>query len=384
MEIETRSSSLATAEVRTPIVLRETTTTRLVFAPRLIDNPRNAEAAVEGALVFQRKGPDDAWEEIKGLNPATLKKGEWTKVLLHTEATLRLYETLHALYKLYEEQGVPMGERRFVSVEGSLAALIGLGDAELEGAQELGARGLARLLRWASDQGHIAHSLRVLPANQVYALADLSGLQALKRALDVWDGNQDNDKEEFWQHQLLEKVPVLLQQLFAYPVVVMEDKAYVGGKRIDNKGGRLADFLLMNKLTRNTALIEIKTPCTGLLGGEYRDDVFPPSHDLVGATTQVLSYRDSLSKDFYGLAHESGGNFEVWQPPCIVLAGHTKRELIDRPRRRCFELYRRGLHGVEVVSFDELFERGKNLVKLLEDGGQAPENAEEFLDDLPF
>lgn len=32
----------------------------------------------------------------------------------------------------------------------------------------------------------------------------------------------------------------------------------------------LCDFIYQNSLSQNVALIEIKTPCTGIIGGQYR------------------------------------------------------------------------------------------------------------------
>jgi hypothetical protein len=54
-------TSASTAE-SDPIVVRQTTTTRLVFKPLLLKNPHDAKASVKGTFVFQRKAPNDDWE----------------------------------------------------------------------------------------------------------------------------------------------------------------------------------------------------------------------------------------------------------------------------------------------------------------------------------
>ena len=75
----------------------------------------------------------------------------------------------------------------------------------------------------------------------------------------------------------------VLEQVFSWPVTIVNEKAYVGGKAVDNKGGGLVDFLVKNQLTNNVALIEIKTPGTELLSkNEYRNGVYNLSEELTG------------------------------------------------------------------------------------------------------
>lgn len=83
---------------------------------------------------------------------------------------------------------------------------------------------------------------------------------------------------------------------FACPCTIFADKAYVGGKGINNSGGNLCDFIYQNSLSQNVALIEIKTPCTELIGNQYRG-TYSFSYDLSGAVNQVLNYRDKLTKN---------------------------------------------------------------------------------------
>ena len=67
-----RSSSNATANVD-DIILRETITTRLVFRPTIVDNKKNQDASVRGIFVYQRKAPNDSWEDHNELTLSNLK-----------------------------------------------------------------------------------------------------------------------------------------------------------------------------------------------------------------------------------------------------------------------------------------------------------------------
>jgi hypothetical protein len=149
-------------------------------------------------------------------------------------------------------------------------------------------------------------------------------------------------------------------------VVVIGQKAYVGGKRITNTGGNVVDFLAAVESTDAVVLIEIKTPSTRLLGGEYRSGTYPLSGDLMGAVAQALAYRQSLMRDYNSVVAGSARRLTLGEPRCLVVAGNTQRELSSAAMRESFELQRERLQGVAVVTYDELFRRLARFVGLLE------------------
>lgn len=110
-------------------------------------------------------------------------------------------------------------------------------------------------------------------------------VQRLINVLRIWNGNRTNSNEEFWQLTLSENSYVL-SLAFSVPVVFIQDKAYVGGMKIDRKGARLVDFLYSGDISREAILIEIKTPMTKLLGRKYRK-VYGPSSDISGGSYAI-------------------------------------------------------------------------------------------------
>jgi hypothetical protein len=192
----------------------------------------------------------------------------------------------------------------------------------------------------------------------------IGGVEKLKQILKIWEDNNNNSCEDFWQKLLCEN-SFILSQIFTVPAIILHSQAYVGGKGIDNIGGSIADFIFVNKLTKNTALIEIKTPVTKLLkSSEYRNGVYPPSEELSGVVAQVLSYRDSLIKNSQQLASKSDNYFEVFNPSCMVIIGHTNQ--LDKDRISSFDLYRSNCRYIQIVTYDEMFEKIKTLIDLLE------------------
>ena len=123
---------------------------------------------------------------------------------------------------------------------------------------------------------------------------------------------------------------------------------------------------MKHRITRNAALVEIKTPATHLLGREYRAGIFTPSEELSGAVMQVLAYKHSLERDYLTITAGEFGLFESFDPPCVVIVGNAGRELSTPKRRQSFELLRGQHHGVRVVTFDELFGKTEQLIEVLE------------------
>lgn len=81
----------------------------------------------------------------------------------------------------------------------------------------------------------------------------------LNAFLKEWKSNSNVSKEEFWQ-TIFAKNAVVLSQLFAYPVILIKDKAYRGRKDLMNISGQIVDFLCKLESTGVAALVEIKTP----------------------------------------------------------------------------------------------------------------------------
>lgn len=148
---------------------------------------------------------------------------------------------------------------------------------------------------------------------------------------------------------------------------------FVGGKGIDNRGGKVPDFVLRNPLTQHALIVEIKTPKTKLLGSEYRAGVFGMSDDLSGALVQSSRYRMTLMHEFKQLHYDTSepDKFFAFDPPAVIIAGSLSEFVGDRDRTTCLELFRNGWKSVHLLSYDELFERVQLLVEQLESNEDA-------------
>lgn len=367
-ELTTRSTSRATAKV-SDIVLRETSVTRLVFRPIILDNPALPSAAAEGTFVFQRKSPKKSWSDIAVEPLSKLKQGESYKLALDSSETRRLFDSLSALYEIHAGSGVPQGQAKFVRAKGALAALAGMGETDLRtflaANKAVGAPLIARLLSWAADTEQVQElvgALESLGASTLSQLGAAVNIGALHEILRIWQEHSGNADESFWQATFTQR-SFILEQLFAWPCTIVKERAYIGGKTVHNTGGNLVDFLVKNQLTSSAALVEIKTPAAKLTGANYRDGIPNITGELAGSVIQAATYKASLHEHYLGL-RTTTAEFTVFDPPCVVIIG-SSATLTTTEQRRTFELFRRQLSGVQVVTFDELFMRIERLVALL-------------------
>lgn len=145
----------------------------------------------------------------------------------------------------------------------------------------------------------------------------------------------------------------------------MQERAYVGGKGIDNRGGGEVDFLVRNALTHNVAFVEIKTPKTPICAGPYRTSgAFSLHKELSGGVIQVLGYRDILEKTFNQLRLENDlDDFRSYNPRCILIAGSANA--LQPDETRSFELFRSALSDVQIWTFDEVVVRLQGIREAL-------------------
>ena len=343
-----------------------------MFVPAIVDNHGDPNSCVDGQFVYQRKTFSERWIPVRTKSLSTLAEGNEFKLTLHAKELRALLEGLVPLYRLHRVQGVPKGSKTFVQVDRVLAQLISKGGDDLtsflKSNSEDATKTLLSLVNWLAtspDRRETAERLASMVPEHMPALTALLGLAAVKSALAHWRKNANKTSEEFWQKALSERAYVL-SQVFAYPVVVIGTKAYVGGKLVDRTGGKETDFLLATESTDAVILVEIKTPQTELLGPEYRGNVFPLSRELSGAIAQVLCYRQTLTRKFDSVVDtESPRRLTLGEPRCIVIAGLSSK-LSTQVMRENFELQRERVRGVTVLTFDELFRSIERLVMLLE------------------
>lgn len=197
---------------------------------------------------------------------------------------------------------------------------------------------------------------------------ELVTLEVLIDQFEAGLGGAIAKSEDKWQ-EFFENNAFALQQLFAAPVALYGSQLHLRMPNIHGRGGRIADFVLVNSLTRTVFVVEIKTPTAPLLGSRYRGSdeakVFPPHPELAGAVAQLQGQIESAGSDFRQLVQNTSEADAV--ETCVVrgaiIAGTAVA--LDPEESRSFVRFRNGLSNIEVLTFDEVLHRLKGLHTML-------------------
>lgn len=115
----------------------------------------------------------------------------------------------------------------------------------------------------------------------------------------------------------------------------------------------VADTKSMALLYDESNVVEM----TKLLSGQYRDNVYSVSNDLSGSINQILTYKEELQRNFSDLTRNSKHPFQSFNPQCIVIIGCLDTEKFTETQKRSFEIFRNDFKNVEILTFDELFNK---------------------------
>lgn len=175
------------------------------------------------------------------------------------------------------------------------------------------------------------------------------------------------DDEKAWQSFFEEN-----QWIFGYGLdykfnYILQREYSTGSQGLDRKGDAIGDFILTD--SQFTVLVELKTPSTKLFGSEkYRNGCWKISNDLADVTSQVLAQKHEVTLNFSELADYLDKDITLYDPKAIIVIGNTQQfnaedKKASRWKKRTFELYRRNLRNVEIITYDELYNRAKFIVE---------------------
>ncbi|TCT18747.1 Shedu immune nuclease family protein [Thiobaca trueperi] len=173
-----------------------------------------------------------------------------------------------------------------------------------------------------------------------------------------------NLTENKWQ-SFFKVNPFVLGLAFPHPVIMIQDQAHVGGTMLCGSGESIVDFLFAQRFTGSLALVEIKRPSTKLIEARtFRGDLHAPHKELTSAMAQVLDQRFQLLNNFAARAHgdPTFKDTHVSAVHCIVIAGITPETIQEK---RSLDLFRNSSRDVVVVTFVELLEKLKEILRVM-------------------
>lgn len=149
----------------------------------------------------------------------------------------------------------------------------------------------------------------------------------------------------------------------------------VSGHNFNEKGKRTDALMKTKAEISQYVLVELKKPDTKLLEDvPYRPGCWQPSLELSGAVIQIQKTAFEFLRNSTNVSDkikDHDGKFsgeEIYKvtPKTYVVCGKLGDLADNEDKIKCFEMYRNSLSYPEIITYDELFERAKCIVKTLE------------------
>ncbi len=249
---------------------------------------------------------------------------------------------------------------------------------------------LAELLR-GQDKGSVVTALKLtigaeLTQEDIDLITDRrSQLEEFRRLLEDEEYFATQRKSKSGDEAVWQDFFERNQWIFGYGLTFLACEALsdarlervTTGANVFTGAGKRSDAVMRTKGFLSSLLFgEIKTHKTNLLAGTpYRPpDVYSPSSELSGAVAQVQKTADKavryLQQKIYAVADDSGVSTGVdvltVHPRQVLVIGHLQQLMdnkrINEEKAHSFELFRRSILGLEILTFDELYERAWFIV----------------------
>lgn len=221
------------------------------------------------------------------------------------------------------------------------------------------------------------------------------GLQIFKRLIsenDYWkvyatENCQSTHSEEKTFQYFFEKN----QWIFGYGLDyryqnILQREAHLSDAELNGKNTVIGDYLLGDRMF--TTFIELKKPSTNLFGNSTnRSNSWKLSNDLIDSFSQILEHKASGLLKLEKPQYIDGEPLQqkAFDSKVILIIGNWN-ELDDSSntlerdiKMKTFELFRRDSRNVEILTFDELYDRATFIVE-----GNTAQTDDLDFDDLPF
>lgn len=172
-----------------------------------------------------------------------------------------------------------------------------------------------------------------------------------------------------------------LNYVFNSPLDNKKLEQVVSGSDFNSSGKRIDALLKTKGIIESFCFAEIKTHQTELLKNiksPYRPESWQVSDEITGAIAQIqrtvqksiaqISTKTEL-KDQHG--NPTGEKVFLYTPKSFIVIGSLSEfessHGINEDKYSSFEMFRQGLSRIEIITFDELYQRALNIVKHSED-----------------
>jgi len=217
-------------------------------------------------------------------------------------------------------------------------------------------------------------TLLELSQNRVFTKYELDVLSGRKRGLEEFESNLDKDgknilKETEWQFFFESNSWIFGYGLDYKFLKILQKEATISDTDLDGKESVITDFLLGDN--RFTTIVELKRPDTKIFEQvKNRSKSWRLSTSLTYSISQILTQKAEWELKSQKKQYDSEDNLiheYTIDPKAILIIGHTSQfygeDRESTIKAKTFELYRRNLRNIEIITFDELLERARFIIK---------------------
>lgn len=198
----------------------------------------------------------------------------------------------------------------------------------------------------------------------------------------------DKSEEKVWQF-FFEKN----QWIFGYGLdyrfqTILQREPHISDAQLDGSNTVIADYLLGDK--KFTTFVEIKKPSTPLFSStRNRANSWKLSNEIVYSVSQILEQKASGLIKLENLQYDLHGNpisQKAYDSKVVLIVGHWKQldhsdsQLESEIKKKTFELFRSDSRNIEILTYDELYDRARFIVE----GDKEASQSRNTSNDIPF
>ena len=164
-----------------------------------------------------------------------------------------------------------------------------------------------------------------------------------------------------------------LEYVINIPLQDKKLEQVVEGYDIINRGKRIDALMKSKGIVSSLCFAEIKTHKAKLLNAEYRPAVYPPSNEVSGGISQIQKTVQSSLENLVNKVspadksgNPTGKEIFMYRPKSFLLIGKLEEFQtefgINKEKFSSFEIFRKSIKDIEIITFDELLERAKFII----------------------
>ena len=347
-KINTKSIGKGIATVEEDFILREKPMSRLVFQAQI------HLGGIKGKIIRQRReSDDDSWQADKAINIRSLGKNESINIDLGTEAVKALDEAITKLKAILQSQGIQYGEHSYAVVGGSENVIVT-------------DRNKVQVISSILEKGYgeaVWNDLAELNPSLATKLS-VARIQADKRKIVNEletrlnkGGFKETAGADSWQTWIYRN-----NWLFGVNYQTALEKTKI------NISGSMPDYLFLT-VDGFIDILEIKLPSDEVVVKDSsHEGAWKWSSETNVAIGQVVNYLGDIERQQLEIERHIEKKYDIkvssLKPRAYILIGNSLDWQKDK--KEGLRKLNHALHGIEVITYKELIDRGHQAIKTIE------------------